>query len=178
MGLRVKVVEALRKTHRTRRRLEAYLYKAKAKERELMEKLVEAQKNGDELRAKVYASEVAKLRKFVESIAALDVKLEHTELKLQSVLMLGDAGAALKPVVNEIKALAAPVRRLLPEIEEEMNDLIETVDELAEEELVGGAYVDVFLDHEAEKILKEAQLIAQKRLEESLAVASEEGSKA
>ena len=178
MGLRSKIVEAIRRIQKTRRKLEIYVAKAQQKEKELMERLVEVQKKGDELRAKVYASEIARLRKFVQSITALDVKLEQAELKLQSVLILGDAGFALKPVVNDIKSLMGSVRTLLPEIEGEMEDLIEIIDDIAEEEAVGASYVDVFLDSEAEKILKEAQILAQKKLEESLALTSSEGSKA
>ncbi len=178
MGLRAKVVEAIRKIQKTRRRLEMYVAKARQKEKELMERLIEAQKNGDELRAKVYASEIARLRKFVQSVMTLDVKLEQAELKLQSVLILGDVGFALKPVVNDIKGLMGVVKALLPEIENEMEDLIETIDDIAEEGVVGEPYADVYLDVDAEKILKEAQLIAQKRLEESLAMEASEGSKA
>ncbi|NPA84440.1 MAG: hypothetical protein GXO07_00350 [Crenarchaeota archaeon] len=178
MGLRAKIVDALRKIRKTRRRMEIYLAKAKHKEKELMEKLIEAQKNGDELRAKVYASEIAKIRKFVANIMTLDVKLEQAELELQRVLILGDTGHALRPVVKDIKALMGSVRALLPEIENEMEELIETIDDIAEDGIASVAYADVYLDHEAERILKEAQVMAQKRLEESFALATEEGSKA
>ena len=178
MGLRAKVIEAMRKTRKTRAKLEAYILRIKNKERELMERLIEAQRNGDELRAKMYANEIAKLRKFLQTITAMEVKLEHAELKLQSVLLLGDAGAALRPVVAEIKELAVPIKAMLPEIEEEMDELIDAVDRIAEEDVVGESFTDIFVDYEAQKILNEAKVIAQKRLEESLAVASGEGSKA
>ena len=178
MGLRAKLLEAYRKIEKTRRKLEIYAAKAEQKKEELMNKLIEVQKEGDELRAKVYASEIANLNRIIKSLLMLDVKLEQASLKIQSVLTIGDAAFALKPVAKEIKELMSRVKTLIPNMEEEFEELVNLIDDLAESEFGGEIFADVYLDTDAAKILEEAQAIAQQKLKESIGIANAEGYKA
>jgi len=178
VGLRAKFLEAYRKIEKTRRKLEVYMARAEQKKEELMNKLIEAQKNGDELRAKVYASEIANLKRIIKSLMMIDVKLEQASLKIQSVLTIGDAAFALKPIANDLKNLMSVVKQLIPSIEEEFEELINVIDDLAESEFGGEIFADVYLDADAAKVLEEAQAIAQQKLKESIGLANAEGYKA
>ncbi len=178
VGLRAKFLDAYRRIEKTRRKLEVYMARAEQKREELMNKLIEAQKNGDELRAKVYASEIANLKRIIKSMLMIDVKLEQASLKIQSVLTIGDAAFALKPIANDLKNLMGVVKQLIPNIEEEFEELVNVIDDLAESEFGGEIFADVYLDTDAAKILEEAQAIAQQKLKESIGLANAEGYKA
>ena len=177
MGLRAKFVEALRKLERTRRKLEIYMVKTEQRKKELMDKLIEAQRKGDEMRAKIYASEIANLNKILKSLMMLDVKLEQASLKIQSVIMVGDAAFALKPVARDLKNLMGVVKQLIPTIEEEFEELVDMIDDLAGSEFAGEIFADVYLDTEAARILQEAKAIAEERLKNKLEMESAESYK-
>ncbi|UXD21712.1 hypothetical protein IPA_07085 [Ignicoccus pacificus DSM 13166] len=167
MGLRKKIVQAIYQIRKVRNKLNHQLSAIEQKEKMLMERLVEAQKSGDLMRAKVYASEIANIRKLRSALMAFDIKLEQAELRLDTALTFGDAAFAVIPMAKDLKETIEQFRGIIPHIDEELESLVESFDELAAEglgmDMIGG---DVFIDHEAAKILEEAKAIASTKMKE------------
>ena len=168
MGLRRKIVKSIYQIRKVRSKLNHQLSALEQKEKTLMERIIEAQKEGDEMRAKVYAGEVANLRRLRSALTAFEIKLEQAELRLDTALSFGDAAFAVIPMAKDLKETIETFRGILPQIDEDLEGLVESFDELASEGLGMDFAGDVFLDHEASKILEEAKAIAMSKIKSQM----------
>jgi len=173
MGLRKKIVRAIYQIRKVRSKLNHQLTALEQKEKTLMERIVEAQKEGDMMRAKVYAGEVANLRRLRSALMAFDIKLEQAELRLDTALSFGDAAFAVIPMTKDLKETIESFRGILPQIDEELESLVESFDELASENIEMTFNDGVFLDHEAAKILEEAKAIAMSKIKSQIDLGNE-----
>ncbi len=168
MGLRRKIIQSINQLRRVRSKLQHQISVLEQKEKMLMERLIEAQKNGDAMRAKVYANEIANLRKLRSSLVTFEIKLEQAELRMETALTFGDAAFAVIPIAKDLKATIEQFKGVLPQIDEELESLIESFDELATDSIGLDFTNDVFLDMEAHKILEEAKAIAMSKMNKGL----------
>ncbi len=179
MGTRVKIVNAIRSLERAYRKVVRYEELMKARIEEMNSKMIEAIKNGEEERAKIYANEIANLKKIFRNLEKMELVLEQSMLRLKTFLALGDAVASISPVRRDLIMVLKESKEVLPMISEELENVIESVEEIAGEDMgtiyYGGVEV---IDSEARKILEEAKAIAQHRITESLASKQVEESKA
>ena len=89
----------------------------------VFQKIVAAQKIGNEPRAKAYASEVQEIRKVRKVIGEAKLAMEQIQLRLNTVSELGDVVVTLSPCMSLIKGLAPSISGFLPEMNTTMNDL-------------------------------------------------------
>ncbi len=179
VGARAKVVNAIRSIERAYRKVIRYEELMKARIEEMRARMMEAIKNGEEERAKIYANEIANLNKIYRNLEKMELVLEQSLLRLKTFLALGDAVASISPIRKDLVAVIRESKDVLPMISEELEDVIESVEELAGEDMGVFYYGEVgVIDSEARKILEEAKAIAQHRIAESLASKQMEESKA
>ncbi|MEM1879274.1 MAG: hypothetical protein QXJ18_05895, partial [Desulfurococcaceae archaeon] len=81
-------------------RIANYLDKLAERDRALFENIVEALMKKDELRAKMYAKEVAEIRKISKQLLTAQYALEHASLKLETFIIYGGAVSEVAPVLN------------------------------------------------------------------------------
>ncbi len=166
--LRLRIVQAIHMLKVQSHRLEYMIAKLKERDQELFERVVEAQMEGDRLRAQVYANEVAEIRKVVKTLMMSQLALERVILRLETITSIGDAVAALAPVLGVVRELKSKLMGIVPEIALEISEVGEMLESLVIEtgEYTAIASGGVGLTPEAKRILQEAAAIAEQKLRE------------
>lgn len=152
------------------RKLEVYGERLKARDQELFNRVVDALMAKDQLRATMYANEVAEIRKIAKAVFLTQIALEQVSLRLESIQELGDIAVNLLPIVALIKDLRAAIKDVLPEIGIELGEvhdiLNETMLEIGEVVGIPGAG-GIAASAEARRILEEARIVAEQRMKEA-----------
>ncbi|BCU71198.1 cell division protein CdvB1/B2 [Stygiolobus caldivivus] len=166
--LRYKLVMANYRLKTTISRLDVYISKLQERDRSLFEKVVEAQISKDNMRAAMYANEIAEIRKITKQLLATQVALEQVQLRLETVTELGDVFNSLVPVVGVIRELRYAMKGVMPELSVELADLEEGLQEIVIEagEFSGTGVDFTSTSPEARKILEEATMVAEQRMKE------------
>ncbi|MFP3169752.1 MAG: cell division protein CdvB1/B2 [Sulfolobaceae archaeon] len=166
--LRYKLVMANYRLKTTISRLDVYISKLQERDRSLFEKVVEAQISKDNMRAAMYANEIAEIRKITKQLLATQIALEQVQLRLETVTELGDVFNSLIPVVGVIRELRYAMKGVMPELSVELADLEEGLQEIVIEagEFSGTGVDFTSTSPEARKILEEATMVAEQRMKE------------
>jgi len=104
-------------------RLDETQQKLKQNHDHVFQKIVAAQKTGNEPRAKAYALEVQEIRKVRKVIGEAKLAMEQIKLRLNTVSELGDVVVTLSPCMSLIKGLVPSISGFVPEINTSMNEL-------------------------------------------------------
>ncbi|MEM4717623.1 MAG: Snf7 family protein [Desulfurococcaceae archaeon] len=149
-------------------RIQNYVEKLSERDKVLFEGIVDSLIKKDELRAKMYAKEVAEIRKISKQLLTVQYALEHAALKLETFIIYGGAVGEVAPVVGVMREALGIVKNIAPDV---WIDLQVAVREL--ETAMGGSIidlsVDVSADAEAKKILEEAKIVAEQKMREKFA---------
>jgi Conserved protein implicated in secretion len=149
-------------------RIANYIEKLSERDKVLFENIVDAMIKKDEMRAKMYAKEVAEIRKISKQLLTVQYALEHAALKLETFIIYGGAISEVAPVVGVMREALGIVKSVAPDV---WIDLQVAVREL--ETAMGGSIidlsVDVGVDTEAKKILEEARIVAEQKMREKFA---------
>ncbi len=150
-------------------RIDRFLNNLKSREKELYNALIESKMRGDEIRASIYASEIAELRKIIRTLEVSKLSLEKTMLRLKTIFQLGDvakAASQIEPIIREVKR---SLGRIMPEMSLELEgvheSLVSAISELSSYTL--GEPVEPYIystSSEAKKILDEAKVEAERRV--------------
>ena len=167
--LRYRLAMAHYKINTMSRRLEVYLERLKARDKDLFERVVEALIGKDMTRASIYANEVAELRKVAKALLMVQVALEQISLRLETIREIGDVAVYLGPVVGVIKEVRGAIKTVLPEVGIELGEVQDMLQETMMEagEMLGTGGGSVYTGPEARKIIEEAKVIAEQRMKES-----------
>jgi len=161
-------------------RISSYLDKLERRDRELFQQIVEALMQKDERKAKMYAREVAELRKIAKQLITAKYALEQVALSLETFLLFGSATKEISTIIgimNEAVKITKSVGI------DTWVDLQAAIRELQAAIDVGVAgydlELDVGLDSEAKKVFEEARIAAEQAIKEKYAelprvIASEE----
>lgn len=150
------------------RKLEVYGEKLRSRDQELFNRVVDALMAKDQIRATMYANEVAEIRKIAKAVFLTQVALEQISLRMESIQELGDIAVNLAPVVELIKDLRTAIKDVLPEIGIELGEVHDILNETMIEigEVVGIPGTGIAASSEAKKILDEARVVAEQRMRE------------
>jgi len=148
--------------------LEQTSYKMEQRDREYFEKVTQALVNHDVERAKMYANEVAEIRKMAKVVLRSQLALEQVAIRLQTVEEFGDVAASMAPLAQVVSSVRGELEGVMPTVSFELGEINETLGSLVTEagEATGSSY-DVEPSEEAKKILEEANAVAEQRLKES-----------
>ena len=80
--------------------------KLNQKNNAIFEKIVEAKKSNNETYAKVYANELAEIRKHEKMVNNAKLSMEQIQIRLNTVSELGDVVVTLSPCMSLIKGLS------------------------------------------------------------------------
>jgi len=151
-------------------RIANYIDKLSERDKALFENIVDALLKKDETRAKMYAKEVAEIRKISRQLLTVQYALEHAALKLETFIIYGGAINEVVPVLGIMREAVNIVKNIAPDV---WIDLQVATREL--EAAVGAGIVDLTieagagLDVEAKKVLEEARIIAEQKMREKFA---------
>jgi len=140
------------------------------RDKTLFNRITEAYEKQDHLSMKALSSELAELRKAEKATLYSKLALERTLLRLEAAKSLDELARALVPTIGVMKNLRTAIGGLIPEAEDALRDVFETFNSA----LIGlGINLDSFRiyqphSEEVEKILQEAEAIAEQKLKEKL----------
>ena len=97
--------------------------KLKQKDSMFMDKIVEATKTNNQAYARMYATELAEIRKNNKTVSNAKLSMEQVQIRLNTVSELGDVVVTLSPCMSLIKGLSTSLGGMMPEVADSMQDL-------------------------------------------------------
>ena len=97
--------------------------KLKQKDTMFMDKIVEATKANNQPYAKMYANELAEIRKTNKTVSNAKLSMEQVQIRLNTVSELGYVVVTLSPCMALIKGLSTSLGGMMPEVADSMQDL-------------------------------------------------------
>ena len=138
--------------------------KLKSKHDAIFEKIVNAKKSNNETYAKVYANELAELRKMKNMVGNAKLSMEQVQLRLNTVSELGDVVVTLSPCMSLIKGLSTSLGEMMPSAAASMQDLSNMLGDIVTGSSVthdGSIGITEPQNSDAVSILEEAQNIVE-----------------
>lgn len=167
--LRMKLFTAKYKLGTMVRKLDVYIERLKHRDAQMFQKVVDAIIAKDQARATLYANEVAEIRKIAKTLMTLQIALEQIQMRVETAIMTGDIIASLTPVIGAVKEVGAIMKKVMPTLGIELDEIQEILQESVTEiaEIAGYGAIALPSSPEAAKILEEAKAVAEQRMREA-----------
>lgn len=140
--------------------------KLRRKESGIFERIVAATKSNRHAHARMYAAELAEVRKILRIVDNAKLSLEQIRIRLDTISEMGDIVVTLAPCMAVIKDVGASIGGLVPEANSSIGDLSRILGEVLSDSQVGDAAVSAAgagagagASPEASSILDEAQAL-------------------
>ena len=145
--------------------------KLKTKHDVIFEKIVDSKKSNNETYAKVYANELAEIRKMKNMVSNAKLSMEQVQLRLNTVSELGDVVVTLSPCMSLIKGLSTSLGEIMPGAQASMQDLSNMLGDIVSGSSVthdGSIGITETTSTDALSILKEAESIVEGNIRSSM----------
>ena len=166
--LKYKISKALSTMRVQQRKIEGTSRHLEQRDRLLREKCVSALQAKDNAMASMYANECAEIRKIVKITLHSELALEQVSLRLETVKEFGDMAYTMSSVSGVVGLLKDNLRNVIPEVSLKLSEIHDSLEDMVVE--VGEATeqtVDTEASSsEAQKILTEANIIAEHKMKE------------
>lgn len=123
----------------------------------------------DTQHAAVYANELAEVRKMGKMVTQAQLAMEQISLRLGTITDLGEIASTLAPAVSVIRGMKDSLRMALPEADKEISEISTLLSNvLIDASTTGGISLNFDAANEdAQKVLEEAAVVAEQRMNES-----------
>ena len=145
--------------------------KLNQKNNAIFEKIVEAKKSNNETYAKVYANELAEVRKHEKMVNNAKLSMEKIQIRLNTLSELGDVVVTLSPCMSLIKGLSSSLGGMMPTVADSMQDLSNMLGDIVTGSSIthDGSIGQVEpTNSDAQSILQEAQSIVEGQARQSM----------
>ncbi len=166
--VRNQIIQAVYRIQGQISKLDYSLAKLQSYDKMLFEKTVNALVEGDKAKATMYANELAEVRKMAKVIITVKYALERVRLRLETALVFGDVNANLAPAIAALKQVANYLKGMMPDVFTELMEIDESL-QAAMMQMTAQVPVAInsaYATEEAQKILKDASIVAEQRLKE------------
>ncbi|MCX8177414.1 MAG: Snf7 family protein [Candidatus Bathyarchaeota archaeon] len=140
------------------------------RDKSLFAKIVDAYTKHDMEHAKVFANELAEIRKMEKMIMNARLALEQIVLRLRTITELGDVLTTLAPAVGVLKSIRTGLASFLPEADHELSEIGDMLSSIIMEagQTTGLTINFETANEDAQRILTEAAAVAEQRIKEKL----------
>lgn len=152
-------------------KLQESVYRLRDRDKDLFEKTVRAQAEGDNIKAAIYAQEISDIRKMIKVAYTAYLALEKVRIRLETVNELHSISSTLAPVASILTVLKDQIRGIAPDVAVALDTISSSVNSLvAETGAIPNNNVTLtpYLDEEARKIIEEAQKSAESEIKNLL----------
>jgi len=151
-------------------RINSYINRYTDRDRSLFEKIVQAQEKHDNRRAKIFADELAEIRKQRNLLMNAKLSLDNVALRLRTVFEFGNFVSAVSPVVGTLQNIKKGISGIMPEVGNELGDVGMRLNNLVIEmgQGTGTAFDFEVSSEDAQKIIEEAAIVAENRMKMKL----------
>ena len=135
------------------------------------EKIVDSKKTNNETYAKVYANELAEIRKHQKMVNDAKLSMEQVQIRLNTVSELGDVVVTLSPCMSLIKGLSTSLGGMMPNVSDSMQDLSNMLGDIVTGSSIthdGSLGQIESTNSDAQSILEEAQSIVEGQARQSM----------
>ncbi len=150
--------------------MDNYINRYTDRDRSLFEKIVQAQEKHDNRRAKIFADELAEIRKQRNLLMNAKLSLDNVALRLRTVFEFGNFVSAVSPVVGTLQNIKKGISGIMPEVGNELGDVGLRLNDLVVEmgQGTGTAFDFEVSSEDAQKIIEEAAIVAENRMKMKL----------
>ena len=161
---------AVKRLELQNQRLDQTMERFSQKDKAIFARIVDAYTKHDTAHAKVYASELAEIRKIEKIVMNARLALEQIVLRLRTVTELGDVVSTLGPAIGVLRSVKAGLVGVMPEAESELGEIGNMLSGIMFEAGQGSGMTLDFgtVNEDAQKILTEAATVAEQRIKEKL----------
>jgi division protein CdvB (Snf7/Vps24/ESCRT-III family) len=140
------------------------------RDKSIFARIVDAYSKHDMEHAKVFANELAEIRKMEKMIMNARLALEQIVIRLRTITELGDALTTLAPAVGVLKSVRAGLSSFMPEADHELGEIGDLLSGIIMEagQTTGLTINFEAANEDAQKILTEAAAVAEQRIKEKL----------
>jgi len=134
----------------------------KSKNTAIFEKIVTAQKSNNNSHAKMYANELAEIRKIQNMVNNAKGSMQQVELRLSTVADLGDVVVTLSPCMSLMKGIIPTINNIMPSAASSMQDVSNVLEEMMSQTTVNNDLAmtqSTAISSDATSILEHAQSI-------------------
>ena len=145
--------------------------KLQQKNNMFFEKIVDSKKTNNETYAKVYANELAEIRKHQKMVNNAKLSMEQIQIRLNTVSELGDGVVTLSPCMSLIKGLSTSLGGMMPSVSDSMQDLSNMLGDIVTGSSIthdGSLGQIESTNSDAQSILEEAQSIVEGQARQSM----------
>jgi division protein CdvB (Snf7/Vps24/ESCRT-III family) len=148
------------------RTLDTAVKRFESRDAELFKRVVKALSERDTARAKVFASELSEVRKVEKMLMHASLALESVSMRLNTVSELGDLVTVLAPAASVLNNIRSGMSTVFPEASQELENIGGLLSEIVTttNQSTGMPMNVNTANLEAEKILEEAEIAAEKKL--------------
>jgi len=166
--LKPRLDAAVRSIQLQTQKLEIANQRFQERDRMMFSKVVDAYSKHDIDHAKIYANELAEIRKMAKMLMQAKMALEQIVMRLNTVTELGDIVVTLAPAMGVIRSVRSGISSLLPEAERELGDISTTLSSILVDAGQGAGLSLNFdsANEDAMKILNEAATVAEQKVKE------------
>ena len=137
---------------------------------DIFNRVVKAFSERDEARANILATELSEIRKIEKMLIRASLAMQSISMRLDTVSELGDLVTVLTPAKSVLNSIGSEMCSVFPEASQELGSIGNLLSEIV---VNSNQSTDVpvntgRLDPEAEEILKEAELAAEKKLKQQI----------
>ncbi len=142
-----------------------------SRSKEYFERCIDALVTKDNERAKMYAVEIAEIKRLADIVMRCCLVLEQIKVRLETILELGEVMGLIVPLTTIIEAVEKEISVVIPEASNSLKELAETIEDFTSSSSV---YVDIIpttddieINKDVESILEEARRIAAEQVRKS-----------
>jgi division protein CdvB (Snf7/Vps24/ESCRT-III family) len=135
----------------------------------IFQRVVKAMADRDQARANILATELGEIRKVEKMLTQASIALESVSMRLNTVSEMGDLVAMLAPAASVLNNIRSGMSTVLPQASQELESIGSLLGEIVTSSNQSSDMpmnIGSTTNPEAEKILAEAELEAEKRLSE------------
>ena len=149
-------------------RLAAASSRMQQHDKEMFDKCVRAQMDKDSARAGMYANECAQIRKMAKVTLQCQLALEQAALRLETAREFGNIASMMAPVATVVKSVQGQITGVIPEVGFELAEIGEVLNGAVYDagEAYGSDYTIPTSSEDAQKILSEANALAEHRMQQ------------
>jgi len=164
------IYQAIYKLKVQRVRLQQVIVRLRERDRILFETCVTSIKNRNKERAIIFASELAEVRKLLNTVSQTQIVIERVILRLETIKELNGLLVELKPALRVLQGVAQCLDKVMPDMAYEMDQVNESIsDALAISKVTSTEPIAHETSTSAsEEIMKEVSEFLQQRVAEKL----------
>lgn len=115
--------DAIIRLTQQKRKLEILSLKIKSREKALFDSVTVAIERKDPERAKIYANELAEVKKVQKNVKKSVLMLEQLVIRMETLREFGTAFAQLKPTLEVVRQVSDQLSEVMPEVSNELSNI-------------------------------------------------------